>query len=115
MDIAVVLKTEVSENIVQNNVLPHNKLIRCIVCYIGLRASLSSHDIALSIKAPMISRIKQRGFSIGKELVSLLVAVKLLNDHCVLNYQTICVHFYKIIHNSCVTQVYMLKICMDAG
>ena len=75
MNIAVVLKAEVSENIVQNNVLPPSKLIRCIVCYIGLRASLSSHYIALSIKASRISRIKQRGFSIGRELVSLLVAI----------------------------------------
>ena len=115
MDIAVVLKVEVSKNIVQNNVLPHSKLIRCTVCYIGLRASLSPHDIALSIKASMISRIKQKGFSIGRELVSLLVAVKLLNDYCVLNYQTICIHFYKVIHISCVTQVYMPKVCMDAG
>ena len=58
---------------------------------------------------------KAKGFSIGRELVSLLVAVKLLNDHCVLNYQTFCVHFYKIIYISCVTQVYMPKVCMDAG
>ena len=80
MDIAVVLKAEVSENIVQNNILPPSKLIRCIVCYIGLRASTLYSTIYKSIQ---ISRIKQKGFSIGKELVSLLVAVKLLNDHCV--------------------------------
>ena len=92
---AAVMKVKISENIVQNIVLPSFQLLRSVgnlIITSMTKAQVCHHAFPTKhLKTTKRSRTEQReGFTIGWELVVLLLnTVKPLNDHCVFNYQGI--------------------------